>query len=640
MSRSAVLAVLRLARRDLLAHRARTALAVLVVAVASSLAATTVSAIARTLAPGSSVAQSGAQSAAATGTVDAHVVDFLLIVAFIALVLMVMLIVPVFLTGFRRQMRQLGQLAAAGAAPAHLMGAVLVPAASIGVVGGAIGAVIGYVAGSALTPAPGAPSSAQLLVPALACVAVVLGVVALCLACAAYPARQAAHIAVIDAVRGRTSTTGSSSRRPWLWVAGLVAGAAGVVLLRSSARTGAVPGLLVGLLLACVALCCLVAVLAASAARIRVARSFSATFALRDASRHLLRVVPGTGAGAAILATLVAAVVFTGSTAANEVRSHIPVAPLGAALVVGASVEEASEAVATVAGVAQAVPVRVVDGTQGVAALSPGQAPVVLDRSPTALTDGRALVADPDVLDLFGLQGAARADLDRGAVVVREDLASSISDGSLTLQNGGGQVHLDAAASLPANAPAGMIVPATLLDELGAQVEQSAVVVVAARALDEADVQAISDALASGFVSVEAGSPVGGSAPTQFLLIGLGAALVFAVILLLAALARDESRADVATLEAVGAGPGFARRVAFTQSFLQALLAVLVGAPTGLALGSVLLELREISVPATGAATQVPWVPLGVAVAVLPALVAFAVAALAPRPTAMARRQD
>lgn len=627
-----------LALRDIRLHRARTWAAVLVVLVAAAAASTALTTVVRAVAPGSTLS-----GTTATATVDEHTVRFLMMVAIVALTLATVLVVPVFLVGFRRQVRELGQLAAAGAVPRQLISVVLTSALTVGALGGGGGTVLGLVIGTVITGAPGRPSLAQVVLPLVAALGLTVGLLVLCALCAAYPARLAARLDIMAALRDRVP---SAARRSWasrpklaLACVTVALGAPGTLLLRLGSAGGSAPALAGGVLLATAALCGLAALVALVVIGAPVTRPLAARYALRDAGRHLLQILPGASAGAALIAALVAGVVFAGTSSAAETRSYVPVAPVGGALVL-AGAEQARDAVSAVAGVRAEARVRTVVGSASWLVLPVAGAPRSLDARPNALNDGGALLGDPELIELFDLPDAAAAALARGQAVGRTTLADAIDDGTLDVRTSTGVVEIPTVAALPVSAPAALLLPAELIDSMQLQLADAGTVVMAARPLVAGDEPRVHEALADGWVMVETGPPAVSATPTQYGLTALACLLTFLVVLLLTTLTREESAADARTLEAVGASPGFVRRAGAVKASVQTGAAAVCGVPAGVGLGLVLLDVRASWIPGTVVEAVIPWSGLAAVILLLPPLVAVAAGAAGERSPALARRSS
>lgn len=157
----------------------------------------------------------------------------------------------------------------------------------------------------------------------------------------------------------------------------------------------------------------------------------------------------------------------------------------------------------------------------------------------------------------------------------------------------------------------------------------------------------VNGSLRGGWVWVQGPNPFRQSA-TIYVLLAIVAAVALGATWLSVGLAAAETRPDLATLAAVGAGPGVRRRVAAAQAGVVAVLGVGVGVVLGLALGLVLarwmLETSDFTAWVNGAVAPpgiaVPWwyvLAIGVGLPVLGVAGAWLTA---PRRLALTRRVD
>jgi predicted lysophospholipase L1 biosynthesis ABC-type transport system permease subunit len=231
--------------------------------------------------------------------------------------------------GARRQLRELGLLAAAGGSDRHLRLLVLLQGFGLGLVGGLAGIPIGLAVTWAafpwlrtlLTPVQdetGAPVVPRFSVVGRDMAWTVAFTVVLALLTALRPAVTASRVPVVAALAGRRPPR---RLRPWLVAAGLVVALAGLVLqgvanqldargmilpvqleLLVLGTFGSIPSPLL-ITLAGIALC--TPALVALAGRVVPARPAALRLAARDAARHPGRSAPAVTAVAAGLGVLV-----------------------------------------------------------------------------------------------------------------------------------------------------------------------------------------------------------------------------------------------------------------------------------------------------------------------------------------------
>ena len=118
---------------------------------------------------------------------------------------------------------------------------------------------------------------------------------------------------------------------PWILPAALLAVAAGAFLAVQGAASRPVQ-VIVGVVVAEVGLIALVGVLLGLLERLSARRAVT-TFVLRDAARHRVRVLPAVAASLAMVALASAAMVYQQSQHAQEVGRYVASAPIGSALV-------------------------------------------------------------------------------------------------------------------------------------------------------------------------------------------------------------------------------------------------------------------------------------------------------------------
>jgi putative ABC transport system permease protein len=225
----------------------------------------------------------------------------------------------------------------------------------------------------------------------------------------------------------------------------------------------------------------------------------------------------------------------------------------------------------------------------------------------TIQVDGKwgLAVVDLDTLDALGAS-AARTAFDEGKVVGVG--RGTVEDGVVMLYRYGAEGPEPTGQELPAVEVEGTLLfggPRYLLsfaaaEELGFDVHPNQVLVRAPGPVTDADVRRVNlaalEAVPSVPVFVQQDNPPAGLAPLFAGMLGAGAVVALFVVALVTALSREEMRSHLATLAAVGAGPGTRRRLAAAQSGLLGGMAAVLAIPTGLIPAVTLRQSRTTSV--------------------------------------------
>jgi len=626
------------------------------------------------------------QSAArlAPGDGGAGKLNLVPVIAGLALMISALVAAAAFAAGVRRELRDLGLLAAVGGDARQLRRAVLARGATLGVAGGVAGVALGIAAALAVYPsldriAGHLPRPLEL--PALALLGSVATAVLAGTAAALFPARLAGRMAPLDALHARVPAGPPARRLPRLGLLAIVAGCA-------LTGTGALPsvvnrssGLGVGLALAGLALllggfvacsAALVGALGSLAGRLPLAGRVAA----RQAARNRLRTGPAVAAITVALAIpiMVSSVLLT-ARADDRARWRPALAddqlqiqsigaddqgpPAGAARA-GVATPPPAAVRAVVAAVpgAVAAPLRValiVD--QSAAGRGPGPAGkglrvphIEVDVTPRALVrqaeePGALLVGGDQLLAALGAERAA-ADLAAGRIVGVG--GGTVDHGAVALhhadfRNGAAGAVRDPRAELvPAVQVDGRPLLATIryaigeaaARRLGLETVPQATLVRAPHAITPAELRAARAALAPyPDLTIAAGAgtpPQSVSTSLLALLFGVSAAVALAVVAAMVGLAQAESSPERRTLAAVGAAPALLRRTAAAAAGLLALLGAVLAVPAALL---PLVAIYAASPAATPLA--VPWLALAATVAVVPLLAAAGAAALtSTRPAA------
>ncbi|WGX97000.1 ABC transporter permease [Nocardioides sp. L-11A] len=579
---------------------------------------------------------------------DETALTALVLVVTMVLLEVVLLAGPAFAVRARAQARTLALVAAAGGTPAQARRTVLASGVVVGLLGGALGTVLGIGVGALLVPVA-QRFQGTWFGPFEVPWVVLLGVAGFGLAAAVLaavvPAYSASRNDVVAVLAGRRGEGRASRRSPLL---GLVLIAAGLLAgLAGSRASGASPALVgASALLSVVGMILLVATTVVTVGRVARRFPLALRFAARDAARHRTRTVPAVAAVGATVAGVVALGIALSSQQAADERDYDPQLAHGyAALPVDGSADPA-----TVRGVlAQRLPGAEIDEIAGVRGAGEGAwtelsfesdgEPFVL---PTFGSFGSSFLVGTTVPSAVGLApteqaaaedalaagrlvvlGRSEASPDRLRAVVRvtEDVTEKILDErsrdvDVTL--------VRSPAALPAAAG---IVPPALAEELGLTTATTALVV--APTVGEAAEEDLAETLATvpgtGELYVERGfEPDPAVRILQWVLAVLGGVMMLGGTVTATFLALSDARPDLATMAAVGARPRTRRRVAAAYALVVGLVGALLGAPIGFIPG--IAVSRPLSRDGDGATLlAVPWPLLAVVVVGLPLLTAAAV---------------
>lgn len=572
-----------------------------------------------------------------SGTVDAatlRAAALTAVVVGLGLLEVVLLAGTAFAVGARRQMRELGLVAASGGSPRDVRRIVLAQ----GLVLGALGAVVGVAAGAGLAVA-GRPlwerlDNAEVTgwafgpweIAAAALVGLLSG-----LAAAVVPAVGAARMRPVHALAGRFREGRPRGRRNTvvggaLLAIGVVLGVVGDRILADEFRTysqqaasavergfvipapssdAAVAFIVGGGTLAVIGLVLLAPVLIGRLARLGGRLPLSARLAVRDADRQRHRTGPATGAivvavAGAVFMAFVVAMVFRADDLRTipslpqhvlGITSDAPMSRLPAGTVLAAGTAAAAELPGAHRHVA-----RVVDGPgAGVIQLIPRDHACPpdladLDRCGSLVGNAHVSVADPAgsaaaVLAGGRLDRPARAALAAGKVLVF-DPALLDRAGTVLLANGPRSrpfpAHVVRRERPYAALPSALVSPALVRAQgwTATRIDQVLVTYGSGVSRDDLD-----SAIAAG---IDAGADVytGSTADENRSTILLAAALIAGLVTLFGvaisvALAAAEGRADLATLAAVGAPPGRRRTLVAVQALLVGGLGGLLGVGLG-----------------------------------------------------------
>lgn len=577
-----------------------------------------------------------------------------------AIVLQVVLLAgPAFAVGVRRQRRDLALVAAAGGGPADVRRAVLAQALLLGLGAGVLGAVLGL----AVSPAVVA------LIPrwvddvafgpydvmwSAVVAAVVLGAVAAFLA-ALVPARQVANQEVSAALTGRPSRPGRRTGWPLVGLALVVGGLA--LCFTRGVRPGGETAVASGTIAVVLGTVFLTPLVLAGVGRLGRALPLPLRLAVRDTTRQRARSTPAVAAVMATVAGITALAIAGSSDFEQSRRAYTFSYPLGATVLsqYGSGVDEAGDSAGGAAGVSF-TPI----GTAGVEQIEGSGGRFVhvwIESGPGEDWSGftEVAVATPEELAAWGVElTPAQADALRSgqALVSRSALDT---DGRLRLTVGeeaadgttsrdvalAGQVADLGMGAVP-QGPEPTVARAVISPETARAegIAYERVRAIAGEVLSAEQIRQVRTALRDvpGDQSLQTERGFQETFTLELiLLIGAGGLAVLIGTLSATGLALADARPDLATLAAVGAGPGTRRSIAAAQAVvlgvLGAAMGVAVGFAPGLAATWPLTSDRWVGsalADDAGPVIDIPWGILAMIVVVVP-LVAAAAAALVTR---------
>jgi putative ABC transport system permease protein len=572
------------------------------------------------------------------------VLDPIPTIAALALMIAALIVAAAFAAGVRREIHDLGLLAAVGGTPAQLRASVLVRGITLGLVGGLTGVALGLLGAVAVYPFLDRFTGRlphPLVLPAIPLLGAATAAVLAGTAAALFPARFAARVPPLDALHARVPTGPPPRHVSRLGILAIVLGSA-----LTAAGTRPINNLAVSLAGLAVLLGGFVACSTAVVAAVEPLARRRLPLAGRVAARQAARTRSRTGPAVAAITVALAVPVFVSSVALTgqaDDRAHwLPAQGHDQLRISHAARSEGEAPPAAVRAVVAAIPGAVAAPLRQ--ALFPDeQMPVVASRRPSVSQTEEpsgVYVGGDDLLAALGAHRAA-ADLAAGKVV---------GVGRATIDNGRVALHREDFRDNTANTarsildPEATVLPAAQIDDrplisihyvISASEAQrqgltsypQGTLVRAPHAITPDELQAARAALAPyPELTVDAGPgtpPQSVTTPLLMLLFAVSGAVALAVVAAMVALAQAEARTERRTLFAVGASPAVLRGTAAATAGLLALLGGVLAVPAGLLPLAAVYATTPAAVPLV-----VPWAGLAVGAVLVPALAAAGSATL------------
>lgn len=538
-----------------------------------------------------------------------------------------------FAVGVRRQVRDFGLVRTAGGDERDVRRVILAQGTLLGLLGGVAGVGLGVLAEVLARPAlEGYLDHAfgSLDVRAVEVLAVLLvGVLAAYLA-ALVPARGSARLPIVDMLKARFRVDGVAHNPRWAWVAlflgplvvvggawgwhrSYATGTAGATSLLSGLRYGGgghhvrwTVLLSVGAAIALAGLTRSVPVLLARLGRRAGRLPLTLRLSVRDCARHWHRSAPATAAVATVIAGAVLVLFVASSNNVRDARAYQPQLPRGAMSVAVAGAAASPSALsAAMAKVRSGLDVRAAGVVSIVQTHHPvrdsiGAHSVGCDVETNACTVASVGVADGGALAALAGRPVPGADaaLAAGRWVVTDPSLLRAGKVGLDVTSERGVMNSTATITLPAyllplpryaGLPS-LFVPPSFVKSMHWVTRVQEAVVRPAAPPSSATVHRLSAALGdSASVYVERGPQARLGALLLVLLLASGLATLVGTSIAVA-LAMAESRADMATLAAVGASPGRRRLAAMGQAAVVSGLGAVLGLGLGVLVGVSLLQ--------------------------------------------------
>lgn len=585
----------------------------------------------------------------------------------------VLLVGPAFAIGRRSQAHDLALVAAVGGDARAVRRVVLASGLFLGLVGGALGLVIGVLAFQLLRPVVSHLAGTVLFSTDVNLELLIVVVIAMLtgLVAAWLPARQASKQDVIAALAGRRGVTVTKT---WMPTAGLAA----IVVGTTIAFYGAVPGQAATLLLGCavaeLGLVALAPSIVGWISKLSPRLPTAPRLALRDAGRNRLRAGTAVSAVLAAVAGACALGIWVASDSANAEQHHTPIVPVG---YVGLTIDRGEWPGAGLDGVAAALPTDEVVPMTAVGERSCifgrcDQWRMVQQQDPCAESMTAAGACGfsfgsvwsawmtGDASTYRALTGtdasvAIASALDDGGVVVAGDRAESyVSGGQVEVRNHSTGEVVTLPAALAPDAVSGeharfeLLLSEPALQTLDLPTRDLGATLVTTRPPTSGEVAAARGAIVDQvpLSRVDVGRPFEPNTALPLLLL-LGGAVVLAIAATATAvgLAGADARPDLATLAAIGASPRTRRWLSASQAGVVSVLGTLLGLVGGVIIGvaAISATVDNFSAQYGGSPTlplTIPWSALAMMGVVVPTVAVTLAFVFSRSRLVMVRRLD
>lgn len=511
----------------------------------------------------------------------------------LAMVEVALVAAAAFAVSVRRRQRELGLMAAVGAAPRHLAGTVVAEGLLLGVSGSLGGVVVGLLGAEGISPWLDQLTNRRTppigLSPAWIAVAVGIGILASLLA-ALVPAWTAARVPVMTALSGRRPPSTPAHRTLAFGVA-LIGISVGLTLGGSAIRLTdaenplSIPMLLVGAVGGTLGFGACSPWLVERLERPARHLPLASRIALRDTARARSRNGPIITAILASFAATVALAAYTTSLAASN-AAHWQPYMLSDQIYLQGNVSEAGPEVAKQLGAIAAAPFPGLGGD--------AQYPMVTAGSGASSQDFYAVsVGDAELLKALHAEDATAA-MEAGAMVLLTAEPFAARTATLTITDPQGTVT-DRITLLVANVVTGLadgmgnlpqaVISADTARSLGLGIpDNQRYLIRLGHDVTQADLTKAGE-IAGTYPDTFADASLPPQLAGQgFRIVTIVASLLLALSVtgIAVALGEAESRPEQRTLLALGAQPGLRRRVAAARAGSIALLAGVLAVPAGL----------------------------------------------------------
>ena len=593
----------------------------------------------------------GVQLATTSALADkARTIGIATVAVGLAVLEVVLLAGATFAVGARRQRRNLALVTAAGGDERHVRRIVLAGGLVLGVVGAAVGVVGGIVVGRFVIPVAQQLADADAghfdLRPVELLAVALIGIVTGLLA-AVLPARTAARDDVVAALTGRRGIVTTAKRVPAVGLAMIVIGA--LVAAYAAHPPARFTMVLVGAVVAEIGFIVCAPAVVGAAGRVARLLPLPVRLAVRDASRHRGRTGPAVAAVLAAVAGSVAVSAWVTSQVAYDRQSYHPQLRIGQSalqLYPDSSHPKPDEA-ALAAVLERDLPVTALtpmsttecfDASRCTGVVLKPRVSCVAGQAACAVDLGSGAIAVGDEHMLDALLGhhdpSAVAALDRGELVAFSSAFVDKTGHAVLVVDGRGaspsqpQRELVVRSHVTAVGQSGAAVNAILSPSTAARLKINSQPWGYLLSTSRLPTQSEQDKALSDLSKWDTNLTVERGFHEQrwnyglLALAGAAALVTLGATAVATALSAADSRPDLVTLAAVGAGPRLRRRFAAHQAATVAVLGTLLGALAGLVPAYGVIRAHG------GMPFAVPWQTIGFVVVGVPLLAALVTGSL------------